>query len=67
MMGFQPPRGVTREEVISICVCDFLLIEGKMCLYVYVCAVYVNTYSVCLCYAVFPANNIMACTGLYLT
>ena len=28
-MGLQPPRGVTREEVVNICVCNFLLIEGK--------------------------------------
>ena len=25
-MGLQPPRGVTREEVVNICVCNFLLI-----------------------------------------
>ena len=29
MVGLQPPRGVTWEEVVSIYGCNFLLIEGK--------------------------------------
>ena len=28
-MCLQPPRGVAREEVVHIFVCNFLLIEGK--------------------------------------
>ena len=44
MMGLQPPRGVTREEVVSICACDFLPIEGKICLQ---CAVYVCEHLLC--------------------
>ena len=45
MMCVQPPRGVTWEEVVNVCVCNFLLIEGKN----YVCVLHSfgRFYSVC--------------------
>ena len=67
MMGLQPPRGVTWEEVVSIRVCNFLLIEGKyfMCVMLLFC-VLSPTYTTVLClYKVsVPAIH---CTAISLT